>query len=127
MAKITGKSGKVDIGGSTIEAKSWTLDISIDEIDASGFESSGATWKDYLFGLKEATGSFEGNLTDSPDYSTYGVGESGTFKLYTDGTDYLTFDATVTGISTNVAVSDEATHTISFRVGSTGVDTGNIT
>jgi hypothetical protein len=119
--KITGKDGQVSVGGNTIESKSWSLDVSIDEYDASAFGNSGN--KSYVFGLKEATGSFEGNITDNAS-STLGavtLGENAAFILTIDSGNQIQFTGVITGISPSVAVEDEATYTMNFRVDEDGI------
>lgn len=61
MAKVTGKDGGVHIGASKIaELANWNLDLGADDIDVTSFDSEG--WKEFLAGLKEWSGSAEGNF-----------------------------------------------------------------
>ena len=65
MAKVTGKDGGVYIGASKIaELANWNLDLGADDVDVTSFDSEG--WKEFLAGLKEWSGSAEGNY-DSTD------------------------------------------------------------
>ena len=65
MAKVTGKDGGVYIGASKIaELENWSLDMGADDVDVTSFDSEG--WKEFLAGLKEWSGSAEGNY-DSTD------------------------------------------------------------
>jgi predicted secreted protein len=58
---LTGKSGAVKLGANKIaEISNWSLDLGADDIDITSFDSQG--WKEYLAGLKEWSGSIEGNL-----------------------------------------------------------------
>jgi len=58
---ITGKDGSVYIGANKVaEISSWSLDLGADDIEITSFDSQG--WKEYLAGLKEWSGSFEGNF-----------------------------------------------------------------
>lgn len=58
---ITGKDGGVYLGANKIaELSSFSLDLGADEIDTTSFDSQ--NWKDFLAGLKEWSGSIEGNL-----------------------------------------------------------------
>lgn len=58
---LTGKSGSVYIGASKVaEISNWKLDCKADNIDVTNFDSAG--WKEFLAGLKEWSGSFEGNF-----------------------------------------------------------------
>jgi predicted secreted protein len=58
---LAGKSGVVKLGTNKIaEISNWSLDLGADDIDITSFDSEG--WKEYLAGLKEWSGSIEGNL-----------------------------------------------------------------
>ena len=58
---ITGTGGAVKLGANKIaELSNWSLDLGADDIDITSFDSNG--WKEYLAGLKEWSGSIEGNL-----------------------------------------------------------------
>ena len=58
---IAGKGGAVKLGTNKIaEIANWSLDLGADDIDITSFDSNG--WKEYLAGLKEWSGSIEGNL-----------------------------------------------------------------
>jgi predicted secreted protein len=57
---ITGIGGAVKLGANKVaEIGNWTLDLGADNIDVTSFDSNG--WKEFLAGLKEWSGSFEGN------------------------------------------------------------------
>ena len=57
---IKGKDGGVFLGASKIaELANWNLDLGADDIDVTSFDSEG--WKEFLAGLKEWSGSAEGN------------------------------------------------------------------
>ena len=58
---IAGKGGSVSLGASKIsEISNWSLDLGADDIEITSFDSNG--WKEYLAGLKEWSGSIEGNF-----------------------------------------------------------------
>jgi predicted secreted protein len=58
---LAGKSGAVKLSANKVaEISSWSLDLGADDIDITSFDSNG--WKEYLAGLKEWSGSIEGNL-----------------------------------------------------------------
>ena len=58
---VTGTGGAVKLGANKIaEISNWSLDLGADDIDITSFDSNG--WKEYLAGLKEWSGSIEGNL-----------------------------------------------------------------
>lgn len=58
---IAGTGGSVSTGANKIaEIANWSLDLGADDIDITSFDSAG--WKEYLAGLKEWSGSLEGNF-----------------------------------------------------------------
>jgi len=58
---ITGTGGAVKLSANKIaEISNWSLDLGADDIDITSFDSQG--WKEYLAGLKEWSGSIEGNF-----------------------------------------------------------------
>ena len=58
---ITGTGGAVKLSAKKIaEISNWSLDLGADDIDITSFDSNG--WKEYLAGLKEWSGSIEGNF-----------------------------------------------------------------
>jgi len=58
---IAGYGGAVKLGANKIaEISNWSLDLGADDIEITSFDSQG--WKEYLAGLKEWSGSMEGNL-----------------------------------------------------------------
>lgn len=58
---ITGKEGSVHSGANKVaEITNWSLDLGADDIETTNFDSNG--WKEYLAGLKEWSGSIEGNF-----------------------------------------------------------------
>ena len=58
---VTGTGGAVKLGDNKIaEISNWSLDLGADDVEITSFDSNG--WKEYLAGLKEWSGSIEGNL-----------------------------------------------------------------
>jgi predicted secreted protein len=58
---VTGTGGAVKLGTNKIaEISNWSLDLGADDVEITSFDSNG--WKEYLAGLKEWSGSIEGNL-----------------------------------------------------------------
>jgi len=58
---ITGIGGAVKLGTNKIaEISNWSLDLGADDVEITSFDSNG--WKEYLAGLKEWSGSIEGNF-----------------------------------------------------------------
>lgn len=62
MEPIVGKEGSVVIGSNVVaNIDNWSLDLSYDEIETTSFDSGGK--KEFLAGLTEWSGSFEGGFT----------------------------------------------------------------
>lgn len=60
MASIQGKEGKIaDGANSASRLKNWQLDIARDQLDNSEL---GTEWKEFLNGIAEWSGSFDGNF-----------------------------------------------------------------
>lgn len=58
---VTGKDGAVKLGVNKVaEMSNWSLDLGADDVDTTNFDSDG--WKEFLAGLKEWSGSIEGNF-----------------------------------------------------------------
>lgn len=58
---VTGCGGSLMIGANKIaEMANWSLDLGADDVDVTSFDSE--CWKEYLAGLKEWSGSAEGNF-----------------------------------------------------------------
>jgi len=58
---IVGKGGSVYIEANKIaEIANWSLDLGADDVETTNFDSNG--WKEFLAGLKEWSGSIEGNF-----------------------------------------------------------------
>jgi predicted secreted protein len=58
---IAGYGGAVKLGANKIaEISNWSLDLGADDVEITSFDSNG--WKEYLAGLKEWSGSCEGNF-----------------------------------------------------------------
>lgn len=123
---IQGKSGALYVGAApdkVAEMKSWSLDLGADNIDVTTFDSNG--WKEFLAGLKEWSGSAEGNfkLEDTQ-------GQKALFDAWINGTvlaaefrlgaatPKFTGSVLVTGVSVEDAVDGEVT--ISFDLQGTG-------
>ena len=61
---VTGTGGAVRIGTDKVaEIANWSLDLGADDIDITSFDSEG--WKEFLAGLKEWSGSIEGNFVST--------------------------------------------------------------
>lgn len=116
---IAGKGGLVKIGAKTVaEIKSWSLDLGVDDIDVTSFDSGGK--KEFIAGLTEWSGSFEGSLkADDTD------GQKAIFAAWAAGTPLtLTFQVssgvTFSGSayvkpSIEVPVDDKASFSCDFQ------------
>lgn len=71
MAVLSGTAGSVVYGGTAgtiiLGLKTWSLDVAAAELDASNF---GSTWRLTDSGIKEWSGSFEGNYDDTDAQQT---------------------------------------------------------
>lgn len=81
---IAGKGGFVKIDGDRIaEIANWSLDCGADDIDVTNFDSNG--WKEFLAGLKEWSGSFEGNFIYSDPATGGSKGQKAIFNAWLSG------------------------------------------
>ena len=77
---LAGKGGSLNIGANKVaEISNWNLDLGADDIDVTSFDSDG--WKEFLAGLKEWSGSAEGNF--KPDDTN---GQKAILQAWLDGT-----------------------------------------
>ena len=77
---LAGKGGSLNIGANKVaEIANWSLDLGADDIDVTSFDSQG--WKEYLAGLKEWSGSAEGNF--KPDDTN---GQKAILQAWLNGT-----------------------------------------
>lgn len=105
MAVISGTQGSVVYGGTagTIIGglKTWSADVAAAELDASNF---GSTWRLTDSGIKEWSGSCEGNYDDSDTYqtsmwTTLTTGAKAVLMLSQGTADYFWGTAIITGQS----------------------------
>ncbi len=86
---ITGTKGTVTIGAPgtnpIAELSGWSLDLGVDNVDVTNFDSDG--WREFLAGIKEWSGSFEGNLVleDSADPLKPRTGQAVILQAWIDG------------------------------------------
>lgn len=66
MAVIAGKDADVSVGGYTVHAHKWSMDINAEALDVTAWDWEVAGWKDFIAGLKGWSGSFECFLDDAP-------------------------------------------------------------
>ena len=97
---IVGTGGSVHIGANKVgEIANWSIDCAADNVDITSFDSEG--WKEFLAGLKEWSGSFEGNLKPGDTNGQLAIvnawltGVTVALKLKVDATRELSGDALV--------------------------------
>lgn len=115
---IEGTGGGVSIGANKIaEIANWSLDLGADDIDITSFDSQG--WKEYLAGLKEWSGSLEGNFMPEDTNGQKAIlaawlsGTALTFTLKVSDTVSFTGNAFVKP-SIEVPVDDKVTFSCDF-------------
>lgn len=116
---IAGKDGSVYIGTNKVaEISSWSLDLGADDIDITSFDSAG--WKEFLAGLKEWSGSFEGNFVPTDTNGQVALinawvnGESVSLELRIDATRKFSGNAFVK-LSIETPVDDKASFSCDFQ------------
>ncbi len=115
---IAGKGGSVKFDSSSVaEMDNWSINPAADEIDTTNFDSG--DWKAYMAGLKEWTGSFEGNLVKGHVAGVINkLGETAQIELKvtaTDGSITFSGQAFITSIDVEVPVEDKATISADIR------------
>jgi len=120
MAAFSGVDGNVtwasrtSLGATSQNVKSWSLDISTDELDTTDFSVS--QWRTWISGLSEWSGSFEMNLDASNAITvTELYGSASTITLQHETSFTITGSALVTGVSISEPVDDIVTATCNFR------------
>lgn len=118
MAKVTGKDGGVYIGANKIaELSNWSLDMGADDVDVTSFDSEG--WKEFLAGLKEWSGSAEGNFDPTDTDGQKAIlnawlnGETVTLDLKVNSTITFSGDALVKP-SIETPIDDKVTFSFDF-------------
>lgn len=120
MAQLIGYAGKVSIGANQVaELKNWKVDISADMADITAFSTTG--WKSNLPGLKEWSGSAEGNFDMTDTNGQLALqnallnGTSVALRLYVDGTKYYSGTAYVKKIAPEAAVDGVVSVAFDFQ------------
>lgn len=121
MALLSGTAGSVVYGGTAGTAiegmKSWTLDVAVGELDASSF---GSTWKLTEGGVKEWSGSAEGNADDGTAmqqsaWTSLTTGAKVVMLFGLGASDYYHGTALITGQSTSSSFDGLASTSYTFK------------
>ena len=118
MANISGAGGCVKNDSTVIVGvREWSMNYTIDTFDSTSFAETAPTHKSIITGLKSATGSFTGNITDGATGipGALAVGTSYTLNLETDGTDKYSMTAYITSMDHTVTIDGEAMVTANFQ------------
>lgn len=120
MATLIGYAGKVMVASATAaELSNWKMDLSADMADVTVFSTTG--WKSSLAGLKEWSGSAEGNFDMSDTTGQLALqnallnGTSVALKLYVDSTHYYAGTAYVKKVAPEAAVDDVVKISFDFQ------------
>ena len=119
---IAGKSGKITINSTTpitvLGMKNWSIDLSLDTLETTAL---GDSWKNYITGLKEWTGSGEGDFDISTENSgqeelqnAYLNGTEVEVKFYVDETHFYSGNAIISSLSVEDSVEDIVSISIEF-------------
>ena len=121
MALLSGTAGSVVYGGTAGTAiegmKSWTLDVAVGELDASSF---GSTWKLTEGGVKEWSGSAEGNADDgtamqASAWTALTTGAKVVMLFGLGASDYFHGTALITGQSVGSSFDGLASTSYTFK------------
>ena len=117
---IAGKGGSVYISTNKVaEISQWSLDCKADNIDITSFDSNG--WKEFLAGLKEWSGSFEGNFKPSDTngqaalISAWQSGSTVTLKLNIESTTKYFQGSAYVDFSVDMPVDDKGGFSCDFQ------------
>lgn len=120
MAQLIGYAGKVTIGANTAaELKNWKMDLGADMQDVTVFSTTG--WKTFLAGLKEWSGSAEGNFDMTDTNGQLALqnalinGTSVALKLYVNATNYYSGTAFVKKVAPEAAVDGVVSVAFDFQ------------
>lgn len=113
---ISGKAGQVDAASEVLGIKSWTLDYTVDTLDATDFDDAGI--RAYIVGCSGWSGSFEGykDAANSPPVLPL-AGSTVQLKLYESQTasQFWTGLAYITGIHVNTSHDGIVTYSYDFQ------------
>lgn len=116
---IAGRGGSVFLGANRVsDIANWSIDAAADNIDVTDFDSNG--WKEFLAGLREWSGSFEGNLKPGDTNGQLALvnawlnGTTVSLELRVDATRKLTGTALVQ-FSIEMPVDDKGAFSCDFQ------------
>jgi len=115
MARFAGKAGSITNAGTNIAITSWEIDAKGDAIDVTGMDDAGV--KQFLAGLTEWSGSFEGFAEGTVAASAPGSAiTAGVFaSSVTAGAPKLTGTGFVTGCKVASAVEGAVKVSVTFQ------------
>ena len=108
---LAGYGGSVTGGVTATEIRNWTMDLTQDIYDVTSYSSNG--WKEFVAGLKGATGSYE-SVGDTVE--TVGSKAACVFNTGGTGDPSITADILVTNVNYNVPVDGEVGYSVDFTV-----------
>lgn len=120
MAAVAGRGGSVKIGAATVASiKNWSLDINLDTLDITAL---GKTWKEFIAGLREWSGSLEGDWDVQTDVTGQKAiqdallnGTAVTLELYVNAANKYSGSAFITAASPSADVGDLVSISFDFQ------------
>ena len=102
MSVLSGKSGKIQIGASTVQdCQSWQWSRSVVELAYASCSTSG--YKKRLAGVKDHSGSLKGLFdTSAPPEDYFSEGDLVTLNLFIDAVSYYIVPAMITKLDVEV-------------------------
>ena len=120
---LAGKGGSIYIGANKVaEQGQWSLDLGAETLETTSFDSNG--WKEYLAGLKEWSGSSEGNWNMSDTNGQLAIqnawlnGTTLAMEFKVSSTQKFAGNVLVTSIGVETPVGDKVS--VSFEYQGTG-------
>jgi predicted secreted protein len=116
---LAGYAGSAKSGANAINITGWTLDISVDMLES---HSMGDAWKEFIAGLKEWSGSLEGDYAVPSDtngqaavQTAFFAGNTVSLSLYVDATHYYSGTALISSMSVGAQVDDKISISFDFQ------------
>ncbi len=108
-AAIAGYDGSVSGPSGVSEVTQWEIDLTVDSVDATSFDSNG--WHEFIAGLQGANGSF--TAIGSPPAT--GAASSATFKTKSTGGKSISGDIIVTSVKYTTPVEGRVEYAATFQ------------